>query len=374
MSQTVRAEVSPKSHEWGYKLGSVYIRKVHFRDAGMIRQIEEKVVNRLRQVTSAIKQDGANQVSIITSTAERQAAVEFAKAAAMRPQIVGEALQQIASDPEVAAAMFEILETAADDGGQEPPHAPPGGAGALGALLAATPRPSSASPDGRPMMVPGSRSGGPEVAMRRAGRVSIVLLLAVAPAPAAERRASAPPSFAAGTERVIVDFVVRDKQDAILRGLTAADVEVYEAGVRHEVESLEFVERTGPGDGAGSRRDPAGLPGRRVRPAGPGRPALRAGDDARLPRASAASAVLDGRLLDRPRTQHVQPFTADRDALREALDRSLAPASYAGARDRDKVRKAWGGLASGPASRTWPPPNSRPSPSAGPPRTTSRAG
>src|SRR5688500_16733090 len=68
MSQTVRAEVSPKSHEWGYKLGSVYIRKVHFRDQGMIKQIEEKVVNRLRQVTSAIKQEGNNQVRIITST------------------------------------------------------------------------------------------------------------------------------------------------------------------------------------------------------------------------------------------------------------------------------------------------------------------
>ncbi len=111
MSQTVRAEVSPKSHEWGYQLGSVYIRKVHFRDANMIKQIEEKVVNRLRQVTSAIKQDGANQVSIITSTAERQAAIEFAKAAAMRPRIVGAALQQIARDPEMARAMFDILET-----------------------------------------------------------------------------------------------------------------------------------------------------------------------------------------------------------------------------------------------------------------------
>ena len=110
MSQTVRAEVSPQSHEWGYKLGSVYIRKVHFRDAQMIEQIEEKVVNRLRQVTSSIKQDGANQVSIITSTAERQAAVEFAKAAAMRPRIVGEALNQVAADPDVEAAMFEILE------------------------------------------------------------------------------------------------------------------------------------------------------------------------------------------------------------------------------------------------------------------------
>jgi len=111
MSHTVRDEVSPKSHEWGYRLGSVYIRKVHFRDLEMIHQIESKVVNRLRQVTSAIKQDGANQVSIITSTAERKAAVEFAKAAAIRPQLVGEALQKISQDPETAAAMFTVLET-----------------------------------------------------------------------------------------------------------------------------------------------------------------------------------------------------------------------------------------------------------------------
>jgi regulator of protease activity HflC (stomatin/prohibitin superfamily) len=110
MSRTVRGEVSPKSEEWGYKLGSVYIRKVHFRDAGMIRQIEEKVVNRLRQVTSAIRQDGANRVSIITSSAERKAAVEFARANAMRPKIVGEALDKISKDPEVAKVMFEILE------------------------------------------------------------------------------------------------------------------------------------------------------------------------------------------------------------------------------------------------------------------------
>ena len=110
MSQVVRDDVSPKSHEWGYKLGSVYIRKVHFRDEGMIRQIEAKVVNRLRQVTSAITQDGANQVSIIRSTAERQAAVAFAEAQAMRPLIVGAALQKISEDPEVAEALFEILE------------------------------------------------------------------------------------------------------------------------------------------------------------------------------------------------------------------------------------------------------------------------
>jgi regulator of protease activity HflC (stomatin/prohibitin superfamily) len=111
MSQTVRSEVSSKSKEWGYRLGSVYIRKVHFRDVGMIRQIEEKVVNRLRQVTSAIKQTGANQVSVITSSAEREAAVEFAKAAAIRPETVGQAFQEIAREPAVANALFEILET-----------------------------------------------------------------------------------------------------------------------------------------------------------------------------------------------------------------------------------------------------------------------
>jgi regulator of protease activity HflC (stomatin/prohibitin superfamily) len=111
MSQTVRAEVTSKSTAWGYQLGSVYIRKVHFRDAGMIRQIEEKVVNRLRQVTSAIKQAGANQVSVITSSAEREAAFEFAKAAAIRPATMGQAFQEIAREPAVSEALFDILET-----------------------------------------------------------------------------------------------------------------------------------------------------------------------------------------------------------------------------------------------------------------------
>jgi regulator of protease activity HflC (stomatin/prohibitin superfamily) len=111
LSHAVREEVSETSHQWGFKVGSVYIRKVHFRDGGMIAQIEEKVTNRLRQVTSAIKQDGANQVSVITSGAERTAAVEFARAAAIRPEIVGNTLREIGKDPEISNAMFEILET-----------------------------------------------------------------------------------------------------------------------------------------------------------------------------------------------------------------------------------------------------------------------
>lgn len=113
MSRVVREEVYAKSQEWGYQVGSIYVRKVHFRDAGMISQIEQKVVNRLRQVTAAIQQDGANRVNVIRSTAERQAAVEFAKAAATRPRIVGRALAQIAQNPLIAGAMFEVLETQA---------------------------------------------------------------------------------------------------------------------------------------------------------------------------------------------------------------------------------------------------------------------
>jgi regulator of protease activity HflC (stomatin/prohibitin superfamily) len=110
MSQSVREEVSPTSSEWGYKLGSVYIRKVHFRDDEMVQQIESKVVNRLRQVTSAIKQDGLNQVNIIKSKAEQEASVEFARAASMRPKIVSETIKIISADPDVMSTMFDILE------------------------------------------------------------------------------------------------------------------------------------------------------------------------------------------------------------------------------------------------------------------------
>jgi hypothetical protein len=110
----------------------------------MIRQIEKKVVNRLRQVTSAIRQDGANQVSIITNTAERTAAVEFAKAAAMRPQIVGSALNRISADPEIEAALFEVLENQKLIDGDARITLVPRGSELLAQLLAA------ARPAGKP--------------------------------------------------------------------------------------------------------------------------------------------------------------------------------------------------------------------------------
>ncbi len=136
MSREVRSEVSPKSESWGYSLGSVYIRKVHFRDQGMIHQIEQKVVNRLRQVTSAIRQAGDNQVDIIKSRAEREASIEFAKAHAVRPRLVGEALRGISEDPEVVDTLFSVLETQEILAGSAEVIMMPTGSGFLPALEA----------------------------------------------------------------------------------------------------------------------------------------------------------------------------------------------------------------------------------------------
>lgn len=155
MSAAVRNDVSPKSREWGYSLGTVYIRKVHFRDSGMVRQIEEKVVNRLRQVTSAIKQDGANQVSIITSTAERQAAIEFARAAATRPRIVGAALREVSDEPDIARAMFDILETEQTIAGEADITLLPAGQSLLANLLAAADTPKRPAAASKPAPKPG---------------------------------------------------------------------------------------------------------------------------------------------------------------------------------------------------------------------------
>jgi regulator of protease activity HflC (stomatin/prohibitin superfamily) len=110
LSRKVREEVSPTSRNWGYSLGSTYIRKVAFRDQGMIKEIEKKVVNRLRQVTAGMRQAGDNTVAIIKSDADKRAAEKMGKAQAVRPRIVGEALAKIRGNLEVADALFRLLD------------------------------------------------------------------------------------------------------------------------------------------------------------------------------------------------------------------------------------------------------------------------
>lgn len=110
LSRKVREEVSPTSSEWGFALGSTYIRKVAFRDKGMISEIQRKVVNRLRQVTAAMKQAGDNTVAIIHSEADRQASQRLGQAQAVRPEVIGRTLAEIQREPEVAQALFRLLE------------------------------------------------------------------------------------------------------------------------------------------------------------------------------------------------------------------------------------------------------------------------
>ncbi len=112
LSRTVRAAVSPLSEKWGYRLGSVYIRKVAFTDQGMVDNITDKVVKRLVQVTSAMKQDGDNRVGLIRSQTANKVSQTMAEASAARPRIVGETLNAVGrEDPDVLNTVLDVMET-----------------------------------------------------------------------------------------------------------------------------------------------------------------------------------------------------------------------------------------------------------------------
>ena len=112
LSRTVRSTVSPLSEKWGYRLGSVYIRKVAFTDRQMVDNITEKVVKRLVQVTSAMKQDGENRVGLIKSETAKKVSQKLAEAASTRPAVVGTTLNEISHrDPDILAAVLEVMET-----------------------------------------------------------------------------------------------------------------------------------------------------------------------------------------------------------------------------------------------------------------------
>ncbi len=111
LSRNVRQTVSPLSEKWGYRLGSVYIRKVFFTDQHMVKNITDKVVKRLVQVTSAMKQDGENRVGLIRSETANKVSQKMAEASAMRPRIVGRALNDLTrDDPEIMASVLDVME------------------------------------------------------------------------------------------------------------------------------------------------------------------------------------------------------------------------------------------------------------------------
>jgi regulator of protease activity HflC (stomatin/prohibitin superfamily) len=112
LSRTVRMTVSPLSEKWGYRLGSVYIRKVFFTDRQMVENITDKVVKRLVQVTSAMKQDGENRVGLIRSETANKVSQKMAEAKSTRPAVVGRALNEISrQDKQILDGVMEVMET-----------------------------------------------------------------------------------------------------------------------------------------------------------------------------------------------------------------------------------------------------------------------
>jgi hypothetical protein len=77
----------------------------------MVDNITDKVVKRLVQVTSAMKQDGENRVGLIKSQTAYKVSQKMAEASATRPAVVGDVLNAVAKqDPEVLDAVLEVME------------------------------------------------------------------------------------------------------------------------------------------------------------------------------------------------------------------------------------------------------------------------
>lgn len=186
-------------------------------------------------------------------------------------------------------------------------------------------------------------------------------------------------------ERIEVDLVVRDRQGELIRDLDPAEVEVRENGVRQEIESFAFV-AGGARGGLAARPTFLALAFDRLGPATRrlAREAALGLLSRELPPASEMGVFsVDARLAV------VQPFSADRPALRRALEgaSSLAPTSLASQRQREMTRNAYHGLGEGfgqahvaaaeqkgapecrAPSRAWP---TRPAVSRSGARTTSR--
>ena len=81
-------------------------------DQHMVNNITDKVVKRLVQVTSAMKQDGENRVGLIRSETANKVSQQMAEAQSTRPEVVGQALNRIAKDdPEILQAVLDVMET-----------------------------------------------------------------------------------------------------------------------------------------------------------------------------------------------------------------------------------------------------------------------
>jgi VWFA-related protein len=189
----------------------------------------------------------------------------------------------------------------------------------------------------------------------RAGRaVQLLLFLACgfpstqwAAQPVAEEGAGSASSVIvpAGTARVGVDLVLRDKQGALVRDLRQDEVEVLEDGVPQAIESFGLIDRT-------SAAAPADTPVSLALAFDHLGPAAR-----RFARAAALDFLGGPQLrgaqvgvfsIDRGLSV-LQPFTDDAPSLRRAVEAMTAvgPTTLAGKRERELTRNAYHGLGEG---------------------------
>jgi VWFA-related protein len=164
-------------------------------------------------------------------------------------------------------------------------------------------------------------------------------------APAAAQEPPAPPLLApVGTEQVEVDLVVRDKEGRLVRDLERGQVEVFEDGVRQDVDSLTLVEHGRSGEPAAEpvfvalAFDRLGPASRRF-----ARQAALEYLSGRRPGSEAAVFAIDRGLSVQ------QGFTDDALALRAAIESvtSLAATTLAGRHERQLTGNAYHGLGEG---------------------------
>lgn len=183
------------------------------------------------------------------------------------------------------------------------------------------------------------------------------------PASAAAQQSSAqPPVFGVQASTVVVDVVVRDRKDRLVRDLAAADFEVYEDGVRQSIDSLRVVDNGAP---AAAADDAAGEPSPAPAPASGPPAAAPAAERAAAP-PSVVAFVFD-RLTTNARglakkaalaytdrsyvpgdlvavfsidlaLRTLQPFTSDVEDIRAGLERAGAQANTSFANEREEAR------------------------------------
>jgi VWFA-related protein len=153
----------------------------------------------------------------------------------------------------------------------------------------------------------------------------------------------APSRFPVSTASVAVDLVVRDRHGALERGLTPADIELFEDGVRQDVTSVQLVDAAAPGGTASAyvafafdRLGPAARAFAR-------QSLLEFLGSPSAQRAQLGLFAIDGRVAT------LTPFTQDLTLLRRGVERltSRTPRSFAGAREREEVRNAFAGQGEG---------------------------